>query len=587
VSARAVPARAARRPARGGAVVVAAAVVAIAVGIGSIVIAARSPAWALAAGSGWASAAEVVAGWSLVAAGLALAGRREARTGGLLLVAAGLAWFVVDWNNPGIGSGALFTLGLVLWALCPAVVGHAALAHAGGARIGTAARIAIGAGYAGAIVGLGLLPALVFDPTTAVCGECPANLVGITGDPGAAETLGRIGLGFGVVWAAALAALTLRRLVSARPAVRRRLAPVLAPAAAYLLLVAVDFAHGVGRGFASNDPVDRRLWLGEALALVVLAAGVGWERVRGRRTRALVARAVVEHAAGPPPGGLREVLARLLGDPGLAIAYARDDGPGWIDAAGRPAAVPPGPGTTNLVAGGRSVAALVHRPGLLDDPALVREIAAAARLALEHERLNAQVTAQLERLRDSRARIVATGDAERRRLERDLHDGAQQRLVSLSIGLRLAGLRAARVDPALAAGIDAAEAEIVAALGELRELAHGIHPMALSAGGLAGAVEALAERTPRLVPGDLTEDRFAPDVESAAYFVVAEALRAAGPDPVAVDVRRDAGRVVVEVSRGATPDLTALEDRVGALDGTVALHDGPAGPRIRVEMPCA
>jgi len=127
---------------------------------------------------------------------------------------------------------------------------------------------------------------------------------------------------------------------------------------------------------------------------------------------------------------------------------------------------------TPLVSGGRSVALLAHRPGLLDDPGLVEQIAAAARLALDNERLQAQVRAQLEDLRASRARIVERGDAERRRLERDLHDGAQQRLVSLALSLRLARL-GGDADPDVAA-LEQAEAEVRQALEELRGLARGL-----------------------------------------------------------------------------------------------------------------
>src|ERR687897_152520 len=236
---------------------------------------------------------------------------------------------------------------------------------------------------------------------------------------------------------------------------------------------------------------------------------------------------------------------------------------------------------------GRRVAApvLVHRRGLLDDPGFAQEIASAARLAIEHERLHASRRAQLERLRLSRARLVATADAERRQLERDLHDGAQQRLLTLSITVRLARRQLGGRDPALERELAAAEDELAVALAELRELAHGLFPMVLSNEGLGAALEVLAERTPRLLTGALPDGRFAAPVESAAYFVVSEAVQRGPSGDVTVDVRRDGDRLLVEVHAEAelTGEATAIEDRVGALGGALVadVH------HLRAELPCA
>jgi signal transduction histidine kinase len=227
---------------------------------------------------------------------------------------------------------------------------------------------------------------------------------------------------------------------------------------------------------------------------------------------------------------------------------------------------------------------------LLDDPALVEEVAAAARLALENERLQAETRAQLEDLRASRSRIVGTGDAERRRLERDLHDGAQQRLVGLLLGLRLARSRiGSSPDPALLARIDEAEAELLAALGELRELAHGIFPAALTDEGLAAAVEALAEEAQiSLAITTLPEERLDPSVEAAAYFVVSEAIRQSAARELVVSAERLNGRLIVEVKADAEPEpIVELEDRVGALDGTFEVVRGLNGQvTLRAEIPC-
>jgi signal transduction histidine kinase len=227
---------------------------------------------------------------------------------------------------------------------------------------------------------------------------------------------------------------------------------------------------------------------------------------------------------------------------------------------------------------------LVHRRGLLDDPGFAREIASAARLAIEHERLHASRRAQLERLRLSRARLVANADAQRRQLERDLHDGAQQRLLTLSISVRLARRQLGRDDLAVERALAAAESELGVALAELRELAHGLFPMVLTNEGLGAALEVLAERTPRLLMSALPDGRFAAPIESAAYFVVSEALRRWPSGDVTVDARRDDGQLVVEVRAEAelTGEATAIEDRVGALGGALIAD----GRHLRAELPC-
>jgi signal transduction histidine kinase len=230
---------------------------------------------------------------------------------------------------------------------------------------------------------------------------------------------------------------------------------------------------------------------------------------------------------------------------------------------------------------------LLHRSDLVDNLELVEEVASAARLALENERLQAEVRAQLEDLRSSRARIIEAGDAERRRLERDLHDGAQQRLVGLSLALRL--LRAqlgTDQDQKLTRRLDEVDAELHRAVGELRELAHGIHPVVLSDEGLAAAVEALAEATPApLRIGAVPQQRFPAAIETAAYLVVAEAANAGAARVSAT--KRD-GALLVDVETEAEPQgLVDLEDRVGALDGRVTVERAPGGGvRIRAEIPC-
>jgi signal transduction histidine kinase len=557
------------------------------VGVGSLAIARSTPGYGFAGASLWTAAAGLAAGWALIAVGLIAWARRPASRFGLLLAAGGFGWFLLEWNNPGIGSALAFTIGLALSVVGAPLIAHAALAYPSGRLSGWPDRAGLAAAYLGAVLVLGLLPALVFDPASQGCGQCPRNLLLVRDDPELFSGLNRVGVQLGLGWSLALIVLLALQLARSTPALVRLRVPVAAAATAFLGLVAWGFQHSLDRGTLGSDPTDRRLWLGQAAALLALAAGVAWSWLRGRRTRDAVARLVVELAGSPAPGGLRDVLAATLGDPSLQLAYPLADGR-RVDAQGRPLSLE---GTvTPLVRGGRQVAFLAHRAGLLDDPGLTEEVAAASRLALEHERLRAELGAQLQDLRASRARIIATGDAERRRLERDLHDGAQQRLVSLSLSLRLARSKLQpAADPGQRSRIDRAEDELGIALGELRELAHGIFPAVLADEGLAAAVEALAEEA--TVPIRITalpEGRLDPAVETAAYFVVAEVVRHSGTMVTIGATRRD-GQLLVEITRdGDTPeDLIDLQDRVGALDGRLQVLHQPGGRvRIRAEIPC-
>jgi signal transduction histidine kinase len=559
----------------------------LALGAVSLAIAHGEPAYARAGGSLAAGVAGLLAGWSLVAAGLGAWARRRTSRLGPLVAAAGLAWFLAEWNNPGAGVALAFTAGLVLHAACPPLVGHAALAYPGGRLRSRLERVAVTVAYGGAVLALGILPALFFDPDRQGCGQCPDNLLGIRDDAAAFAALNRVGVRLGLAWAVMLVALAGWRLLRSTAARRRLLAPVLVPAIVYLTLVAWAFQHALDRGFLGTDAVNRRLWLGQAVALVALALGVSWEWVRSRRTRSALARLVVELAASPSPGGLGAVLARTLGDPSLTLLYPLPDGR-RVDARGRPTKPGPGQTVTPLVRGGQTVALLAHRPGLLDDPGLVEQIAATARLALDNERLQAQVHAQLQDLRASRTRIVERGDAERRRLERDLHDGAQQRLVSLALSLRLA--RLGDVTASDAAALEQAEAEIRQALAELRELAHGLYPAALTEEGLGAALQALAEQAASpLALGRLPQERFEQKVEAAAYFLVAETLKRSRPRRAAVEAAPADGQLVVEIQTDQQPPqgLTDLADRVGALDGRLLVQAASGGgTRIRAELPC-
>jgi DNA-binding CsgD family transcriptional regulator len=210
--------------------------------------------------------------------------------------------------------------------------------------------------------------------------------------------------------------------------------------------------------------------------------------------------------------------------------------------------------------------AIVHRHMLLDDPALVSELVTTASLALEHERLHAARRARLEQLRASRARIVATADAERRQLERDLHDGAQQRLVALALSIRLTRRTIAAGDDELDARLAAAETGVRAAAVELRNVAHGLFPAVLAEEGLAAALLELSEQSPRLVPRALPGGRFPREVESAAYFATVESLRLTESD-VVVEAAADDGHLRLEIDVGnPIADAMQLADALRRID---------------------
>jgi signal transduction histidine kinase len=541
---------------------VATGVIGGAIGAATVAIARAHPELSLVGTSEWRAAALLAAGWGLLVAGLA---EWHAR-GGRMLAFAGIAWFIAEWDAPGVGSSLAFTSGLLLYAAAPPAITHAL----------DAPPVVKAALWAMAVGVLGVAAAVVFDPAAEGCLDCPANLLQVVSEPDARRDLTRVGLSLAAAAAVVVAALAIWRIARTTPARRRRALPTLVPAGTYLCLTAAYFAHGIERGYVSNDELDRDLWGAQAVALLALAVGVAWRRAHARRMRARLARLVLELGAAPPPGGLGQVLARELGDPTLRLIYAAEDG--WLDLDGRAVEVPPG--ATRLETRGHPVAAVVHRPGLLDDPALFEELAPTARLAIEHERLQAQVASELVRLRESRGRIVEAGDTARRRLEHDLHDGAQQRLASLTVAVRLA--RQANADT----GLGDVEESIRRAAAELREVAHGLHPAVLEREGLAAAVETLAEGAPGLRIAGLPRERVPAGIETTAYLIVAETVRRGDGGRVTVDVRCCESTVVVDVSP-APEDYGDLADRVGALDGRLRLAEVDGRCRLVAELPCA
>lgn len=330
----------------------------------------------------------------------------------------------------------------------------------------------------------------------------------------------------------------------------------------------------------------------------VIPAGLLIGLVQTRLERARAASLLVELGHGVPPAGLREALARAVRDPTLELAFPAPDGGGLMDPSGQPFREPAAGanrGIARVERGGRLLAVLVHDPAIdAEDPGLVEAVGSAAGLALENARLAAEVRAQLDEVKASRARLAQAADDERRRVERDLHDGAQQRLVALMMRLEQARTSA----DSSAALIDETTAELRHAIAEVRQLARGLLPPILTEAGLAAAIESLAEGTPIPIEVTVPERRFPPAVEAAAYYVVAEAItnvaRHAEAREVRIDGEVEGGRLVVTVADdglgGADPrigtGLRGLVDRVEAAGGTLDVASGVGeGTRIRAAFP--
>ena len=322
--------------------------------------------------------------------------------------------------------------------------------------------------------------------------------------------------------------------------------------------------------------------------------------------RTLVGDLLAELRRPLPMADVRDLLARTLGDPALRIVHQDAQTGTLVDSAGDtvPDDAFSGCSTTPIERDGRAVAALVHDSGLDEDPHVLGAITAALGLALENDRLATEVRAQLDRVRESRARIVAAGDEARRRLERDLHDGAQQQLVTAALTLQLATQRfGGQLDPDATKLVGYAAEMLDDALAELRRFARGVHPAVLTEAGLVVALEALVARLPmtaqlRLPTGPLR--RLDSQIEAAAYFVASEAvtntLKHAKAERlrVSAELAADERSLRVEVSDdgvgGADPGrgtgLTGLLDRVLALDGELTVVSAPgAGTTVTAILP--
>ena len=489
---------------------------------------------------------DLAVGWVLLGCGLVGWDRRGRSLVGPLLAAAGVAWFL----------GSFWTAALYLYR-GPLV--HALMVYPGARVRRRLGRLVVLAAYLdGAIEPLGASPIVTL-----------------------------------VLCAALVIAAIDGYLCEVGP---RRRARVVAMAAAAALALVLGFG-AVGR-LAGWDIEAGTLWVFE-VTLVVVALGLLGDLLRGGWSQGAVTGLVIELGELREPASLRDRLARALGDSSLELGWWLGAERGYVDEAGRPFAVPgagEGRAVTPVDGEHGRVAVLVHDRAVLDDSALVEAVAATTRIAVGNVRLQAEVHARVEQLAASRRRIVEAADAQRRRLARELHDGAEQRLAAVSAHVE--ALTHDVEEPRAQALLGEVESQLSAARAELSELARGIHPSALTTGGLSAALAELARRAP--VPVQVSGDagRFPAAIEAAAYFVCAEALtnvaKYAGASLARIALHRDPGRLVVEIVDdgvgGADPGrgsgLRGLADRVEALGGQLSVQSrAESGTRVLAEIP--
>jgi signal transduction histidine kinase len=523
--------------------------------------------------------------------------RRPQERFGPLLVAVGFGWWLTTLAES--GDEVLYSVGRVAaWVLEVGLV-YLVLSFPSGRLHGRVDR-ALVAAMAALLVVLWLPTALIAEsypvPSPwASCGEdCPANAFFVLDEEPAfvdsvvrplRETLTAL------VYAAVALRLG-QRVLRATPLMRRTLSPVLAVAIARLgLLVLFAVARTADSDSATTEAV---LWL---IALAVPAVAIAF-LVGLLRWRLFVAEALhtlaIRLRGSPGPDELRDALAEAFHDPGVQLAYpGPGDAGGWVDAEGQPMDVPAAPedgSVTEVRDEERLLAAILHDPALSEQRDLIDGAGSYAAMTLRNHALAAKVRASMRELHDSRARVLAGADDERQRIERDLHDGAQQRLVALRIRLELTE-DVVRQDPGR--GVERLHAlgtEVTEALEEIRSLARGVYPSRLAQRGLAEALRAAALRAP--IATTVLADgvgRYSQEIESAVYFCVLEALQnaskhAAGATRITVSLSEDENLRFEVRDDGAGFDpgagsggagIANIRDRIAAVGGAVEIQSAP------------
>ena len=536
----------------------------------------------------------LVVGASLIGCGLASWRSRPENRLGPVMVITGFLWFAGQLSEA--SAPWLYTFGSAIQYVWAVGLVYLLLSFPSGRLQGRLDRSLMWA-----TVGLfcmQLLAMLYGNKAGIRCPGCPDNLLQVVHDNHKAQAWLNLERLVGGVVIATVVTVLVTRWVRSSPAQRRAVAPVLVAGSVSLVALVWTVTFDLLGDPLSSLPAT--VWF-YATATVPIA--VLYVFLQRRLARGMVAGLVVELGTQSPSDDLRDALARALGDPSLELAYWFPAEKCYVDGDGRQVALPDADSArraTFVERYGQPIAALLHDPVLEHDAELVSSVCAAASLALENERLQAELRARLVELQASRARLVEATDAERRRIERDLHDGTQQRLVSIAMSLGLLESKLpehATTQPLVRETREA----LSVAMAELRELTHGINPPLLTERGLAAALDELCRRAALPTHLDLALDRRVPDqIESAAYFVASEALANAAKHSHGSEVRvaaaDDGSYLTVQVSDdgigGATTaggsGLRGLADRVEALGGRFTVSSPPGrGTTLRAEFPCA
>jgi signal transduction histidine kinase len=541
----------------------------------------------------------VLVGWSLIGSGLLAARSRREHHLALALIFTGFAWFAS--MLPLSHNSVLFTAGEVVYSLYYAGFLYLILSFPAGRLHGTLDRTLMA--IAIALVTVGQLAWLFFaDSRRLVCPTCPANLLEVTRDDGIARLLYSLRQLVGLVVALAAIGLLAARWRRASRPLRRAVMPVAVAGAVTCVVLIVAFVAAVLHVPAAPALGQATWFIAAAIPVAVLLVFI-----QRRTAQGAVAGLVVQLGGPGSPGAavdLRGALSRALGDPSLALAYWYPAESRYVDSDGKPVELPEAGadrGSTVIERDGQPVAALLHDPALEYNPGLVDSVCAAAGLTLDNERLAAELRARLVELQASRARLIETADTERRRIERNLHDGAQQQLVALRISLGLARQLVTSAPGEAADLIAQTEQQAAGALEELRELARGIYPPLLADLGLRAALEAQARKAAipvAVAAPDL--GRYPQKIEAAVYFCVLEALqnvaKYAQASAVHVTLRPDGQWLAFTVEDdgqgfdpATTPRGTGLQgisDRLGALGGTADVTSAPGnGTRVTGRVP--
>ena len=528
---------------------------------------------------------------SYVAVGLYGWWRRPDSRFGPLVVGNGFLYAATSFNASGASSA--YTLGMVCWAVYVVYTAYMLLSYPGG-RLESRLQRAFIRAYALSTAVLwslilALSPTFPASGTYNDCGtRCPPNALG-EGDAVIGKALNTAA---SIVFTIALIGLAMLLLDKARapgPVSRRTLTPVTAVFTATVVQFVISLYVLPAYPEAASAVTIVNGVLGLAVPMAILL-GLAWEDLYAARSVGQIA----VRAGGKPltAAGVQTVLGEVLGDSTTALALWAPERAGYVDVDGAPLELPRDPrvrGVTHITNANRPVAALIHHPTLDIDSDALEGLAATSLMLLEKTRLVAE-------LRTSRSRIVETADRERRRLERDLHDGAQQRLMAVQVKLRLAQEQIE--DDRAVAQLETVAAEAEEAVDELRALAHGIYPPVLQSGGVVQALRSLAIRAPIAVSvSDEGIGRCSPPVEAAIYFCSAEAIqnaiKHAGTNVrIAVTVGRDRDRVHFAISddgvgfdhpeRGDGDGLIGMRDRVGAVGGELEIASSPGrGTTVR------